>query len=142
MKGTPSWNAEESLSLDPTLQTLKHKENEREDKREERKRVEERDWVTAEEELETDRRTKKGYEAKIKKHAEIYKDSENWEQERRESSSDRVSEHKGKGEILSETVEKEKNKEWLEEEELALPTERNESETEWQGEGSRDKIKG
>lgn len=35
----------------------------------------------------------------------------------------------------------EKNKEWLGEEELALPTERDKSETEWQGEGSRDKIK-
>ena len=34
------------------------------------------------------------------------------------------------------------NKEELGEEELALPTERDESETEWQGEGSRDKIKG
>ena len=37
MKGTPSWNAEESLSLDPTLQTLKHKENEREGLKEKNK---------------------------------------------------------------------------------------------------------
>ena len=43
----------------------------------------------------------------------------------------RDSQHKGKGEILSETVEMEKNnKEELGEEELALPTERDESETE------------
>ena len=35
-----------------------------------------------------------------------------------------------KGEILSETVEMEKNTEWLGEEELALPAERDESETE------------
>ena len=42
----------------------------------------------------------------------------------------RVNQHKGKGEILSETVEMEKNKEWLGEEELALPTERDKSETE------------
>ena len=30
MKGTPSWDADESLTLYPTLQTLKHKKNERE----------------------------------------------------------------------------------------------------------------